>query len=148
MMPFMTVLHTPPAAVRAPWHLRIVGILGLLWNASGLVAFALARQGSVTMTPDETAYYATMPAWETLAWLVGTIGGMVGSILLVLRSRHTVWPFIASLLAVVLSHVWGLAIGRSRVLTHPGALTMSLVVLVLAVLLLAYTRVMRRRGVL
>ena len=49
---------------KAPWHLWVVGILSLLWNASGAYTIMSAQSGAVMdMDPPEVAYYAAQAPW-------------------------------------------------------------------------------------
>lgn len=100
-------IPTPP--LRAPWHFWAVGILGLVWNAYGAFDYFMSKTRgdayftSVGMTPAQIEYYHAMPAWMTVIWAIGVWGAVLGTVLLLLRSRHAVPVFVASLAAYVLS---------------------------------------------
>ena len=47
---------------KAPWHLWVVGLLSLLWNASGAYTIMSAQSGAaMDMDASEIAYYAAQP---------------------------------------------------------------------------------------
>jgi len=79
--------------VKTPWHLWAVGAVSLLWNGLGGYDYTMSMtQGAaylatVGMTPDQIAYHEAMPVWMTAIWAVGVWGGVLGSLLLLLRNK-------------------------------------------------------------
>jgi hypothetical protein len=59
-----------------------------------------------------------------------------------------VWLFALSLSAIVVTNAYELAAATSRVLASRGALIVTVIIVVIAVLELVYARAMARRGVL
>jgi hypothetical protein len=92
------------ATARAPWHLWAVGILTLLWNAIGVMSYMMTHLGkleSLGMTPDQIAYFDSFPAWANAVWAIGVWFCLLGSILLLLRSRYAVTAFAISVIGLV-----------------------------------------------
>ena len=90
--------------IGAPWHLWVVGIVSLLWNAVGVFSYMMTELGqlaSLGMTPEQIAYFETFPAWATAFWALGVWGCLLGSILLLARSRHAVTAFGVSIVGLV-----------------------------------------------
>jgi hypothetical protein len=106
------------ATQRTPWHLWVVGVVGLLWNSFGgydyfmskTVGDAYLRQAG--MTEPQIAYFNAMPDWMTAVWAVGVWGALLGSVLLLVRSKWALHVFIASLAAFVLSLVYAYALSN------------------------------------
>ena len=95
---------------RAPAHLWIVGILSLLWNCFGGYDYTMSRMRNLdylaSMGGDPNtmlAYMDSMPIWVAFGWGLGVWAALLGSILLLMRSRYAVHAFIASLVGMVLS---------------------------------------------
>ena len=95
---------------RAPMHLWIVGILSLLWNCFGGYDYTMSRLRNLdylaSMGGDPNtmlAYIDSMPIWVAFGWGLGVWAALLGSILLLMRSRYAVHAFIASLVGMVLS---------------------------------------------
>jgi hypothetical protein len=90
---------------RAPAHLWIVGVLATLWYAFACYDYFMtqtANQAYLSKFPPEWITYTNgLPAWTTGTWALGVWGGLAGSILLLLRSRFSVWAFALSLVAAV-----------------------------------------------
>jgi hypothetical protein len=100
--------HTVSA--RTPAHLWIVGILSLLWNCFGAYDYTMTRMhnmkylGSMGGDPNQMlAYVQSMPMYGQFGWGLGVWAALVGSVLLLMRSRWALWAFALSLVGMALS---------------------------------------------
>jgi hypothetical protein len=142
------------ASAKAPWHLWLVGVIAILFNAIGVFDFVMFRiegpayLAGAGMTPDQIAHYQGMPVWMTIVWAVGVFGALLASILLLLRSRRAFLVFAVSLAAFLINLL------HSYVLTDGGAIMgrqMAITNVIIAGLLLlfsGYARAMAARHVL
>lgn len=142
------------APVKTPWHVWLVGLIAVLFNAIGVFDFVMSMaqgadyQARAGMTPDQIAHYQQMPGWMTVVWAVGVFGAFLASILLLLRRQWALPVFVLSLAAFLVSLLY------TYVLTDGGAVMgqeMAIASAVIAGLLVffsVYCRVMIRRGVL
>jgi hypothetical protein len=134
---------------RTPWHLWAVAIVALLWNVSGAVTIMLAQAGRLSdISPDEAAYYAAQPRWFVVATDIALIAAVAAAVALLLRKRAAVWLFALSLIAIVVNNTYELGAGTSRMLVDRGALIVTCVIVVIAIMELAYARAMKKRDVL
>jgi hypothetical protein len=134
---------------RTPWHLWAVGILTLLWNGSGAVTILLAQMGRLpNLNPDEAAYYAAQPLWLVIATDIATLAPVAAGVALLLRSQLAVWLFALSFGLILVNNVYELVAGTSRALVNQGALIVTAIIVVIAVLQLVYSNAMRKRGAL
>ena len=138
------------AASRAtPWHLWVVAILTLVWNGSGAVTILMAQTGSrLDMDPHEIAYYANQPTWLVLSTDLATFLPVAAGVALLLRNRAAVWLFALALAAMVFTNIYDVAAGTSLTLGDQGWRNLTIVLVVIALLQLAYAWAMRKRGVL
>ena len=144
---------------RAPLHLWIVGILALLWNAWGGYDYVMTRMRDTeyltSMMPGVDpnallAYVDAYPIYAQIGWGLGVWGGVLGSILLLMRSRDAVWAFAASLLGMALSfgYMYLLA-GPMPGQEDAGIMAyFPLVIVIVGIALLLYARAQHRNGVL
>lgn len=139
--------------VRTPAHLWIVGIAATLWNAMGCFDYVMTQTANAwylsMFTEAQRAYFESFPAWMEGAWAVGVWGGLLGSLLLLMRSRHSIILFALSLLGLAASTVY------QYVMTSPppdmmstSMLVMTAVIWVVAIFLFFYARRMHSAGVL
>lgn len=84
---------------QTPVHLWIVGLLALLWNAFGCYDYLMTMTANQAwtshFTAEQIAYWEGLPSWTAAFWAVGVWGGLVGALLLLIRSRYSVWAFLA-----------------------------------------------------
>lgn len=142
--------ETTAAAAKTPAHLWIVGLVSLLWNAFGATDFLMTnmRQPAwiAQLPPEVIQQIDAYPAWSVIAWGCGTWGALLGSLLLLLRSRFAVHAFALSLAGLAVTTAYQIAAG---VYGFTGAmLAMNLVIWAVAIALLVYALKMRARGVL
>lgn len=139
--------HTPRR--QAPWHLRVVAIVALLWNAAGAYTIMMAQAGRLPdLEPGEVAYYAAQPMWFVVATDIALAGAVAAAIALLLRSRLAVSLFAISLVAIVITNAYDLLAGASRALVSRGALIVTIVIVLIAIVELAYAWSMKRRAIL
>jgi len=140
-----------PSMVRQPAWFWLVAVLALLWNLFGLAMFWF----SVTMTPEQLAQLPQAqrevtegyPAWLWGVHGVAVVTGSLGSLLLLLRRKVALAVFWVSLLAVLALFAYALFPGRMLELMGPAqALPMPLAVIVVAVLLVWFSRRAIARG--
>jgi hypothetical protein len=68
--------------VDTPWHLWLVGVLTLLFNALGIISYLTIKLGwlaEMGMTLSQIAFMETYPAWATTVWAIGVWGAFAGS---------------------------------------------------------------------
>ena len=146
------------AQARTPVHLWIVGILSFLWSCFGCYDYLMTRlrntdylASAMPGVDPNTAldWVNAMPLYAQVGWGLGVWLALLGSILLLVRSRWAIWSYGVSLLGAVLS------LGYQLILAPPlpGAegpiyKLMPIVIILVALALFLYARAMGKRGVL
>jgi hypothetical protein len=137
-----------------PWHLWVVGIIAVLWNGYGAYDYVMTNTGgeeylrSLGMGDDVIAYMNAMPAWMTAVWAIGVWGGVLGSVLLLLRMKWALHVFVASLAAFVLSLIYTYALSNGAEVMPPEAPIMNAVVLIGCLFFVWYAWFAAKRGIL
>jgi hypothetical protein len=140
-------------AVRAPWHLWVVGILSLLWNAMGAFDYLMTQtqnEGYMSQfTPEQLEYFYGFPAWLVAFWALAVWGSVLGSVLLLLRKGWAEGVFLVAFLCMVVTSFYNFVLSDGlQVMGDAFSLIFSAVIFVVAFLLYYYARAMKRRGVL
>ena len=69
-----------------PWHLWLIGIIGGLWSAMGVVSFLLTQMKVEAVMsrfpPQQRAYFESFPWWVVAFWAISVFGGVIGCLLL------------------------------------------------------------------
>lgn len=134
------------------WFRAIVG-LGVLWNVFGVYQFATQTFADETillnagMTAAQAALYTKLPLWMPIAFGVGTIGGLIGTLLLLLLAgrRAATAVLAASLAGYVVLYFGDITEGVFAAFGTPQVVILSSVVAI-AVGLLMLARLAARRG--
>jgi hypothetical protein len=146
-------------SARAPVHLWIVGILSLLWNCFGAYDYVMTRthnmeylKGAMPGVDPNVAleWVESMPMYAQVGWGLGVWLALLGSILLLMRSRWAVWSFGISLVGAIVS------LGYQMLLAPPipgyaesaamKAIPLMIIGIALALFLYAWTQ--EKKGVL
>lgn len=134
---------------KTPWHLWVVGIVAFLWYAMGAATIQMAQLAMLPgLDAGEIAYYAAKPVWLVAVTAIGTYGSVLGSVLLLLRSRAADVVFGLSLAGILAGNIVEFLNGTSRAFANDGAALVTLIVAVGALAVWCYAYSMVRAGVL
>jgi len=141
--------------MRTPWHLWLIGILSLLWNAGGAFDYVMMKTRSsaylAQLSPAQLAFYDGYPFWVNLAWGLGVWGAVLGSLLLLLRTRYAVHAFVLSFLGMAGNFAWGFVISATpmtEMMADAGLfpLIFTIAIVVVGALLIVYALRMAQKG--
>ncbi|MEO6152265.1 MAG: hypothetical protein ABIT09_07635 [Croceibacterium sp.] len=141
-------------SARVPWHLWVVGVISLLWNAYGGYDYVmtetdnLAYFQSMGLGAEELAWTKALPAWSVACWAIGVWGSVLGSVLLLLRSRHAASAFIVSLIGALISFAYQFSIDAPPSMHGGMAMIAPMVITIAIILQWYYARRMTAAGVL
>lgn len=144
--------HAQSPRQRAPWHLWLVGTLGLLFNSVGSFDYFMTQtqnesyRGRFTSEQLEVLY--GFPAWLVVFWALAVWGGALGALLTLLRKRLAVPVLFASLLAMIVTAIHNFASANGLYETGGTGPGFILVIFVVALGLWLYAQAMGARGVL
>ena len=140
--------------VKTPWHLWVVGVLAVLFNAIGPYDYVRTMlEGSAYlagagMTPAQIAYYEALPVWVHAAWAIGVWAAIGAAVLLLLRRKLALPVFALSLGAFSLNMLYTYALGDGgQIIGQQMAVTNVMIAAVL-LFLIWYSWMMSKQGVL
>jgi hypothetical protein len=141
------------ASVSTPWHVWIVGVVALLWNAMGALDYTMTETRNASYmkdsTPEQLAYFYSFPKWVIASWASSVWGGVVGSVALLLRRRWAVPVFAVSLAMMVLTFIHNYVLTDGfTVMGGVVAMIFTLTIVAVGVVLVVYSGWLVRRGVL
>ncbi len=141
--------------MQVPIHLWIVGVVSLFWNMGGAFDYVMTRLGDATYLAEQPAERLAMleqaPFWFAITWPLGVWMSVIGSLLLLVRSRFAGSAFALSLLGLIGSSIYtfGIADGGSMLAVAGTAATVFTIAIPVVLLgLWIYARAMTRRGIL
>lgn len=136
----------------APWHLWVVGILGLLWDSVGAFDYLMTQMQNESymsqFTPEQLEFFYGFPAWLVAFWAIAVWGGVLGTVLLLLRKRVATPVLLVSFLAVIVTAVHNFLLSDGLEIMGSTGAAFSVLIFVIALGLWLYARAMAERGVL
>ena len=96
----------------------IVGVVALLWNGMGVINLVqqMSPAGLATLPPEYQAFIETRPVWAFVGFAVSVIAGVIGAVLMFMRSRMAVSAFILSGIGALLATIPALGGGIMSVI--------------------------------
>ena len=140
--------------MNTPWHIWLIGAASLIWNAFGAYGYVMAQYAPEAylagVGPDQRAYFEGFPTWVTAFWALGVWGAVSGSLLLLARSRFAALAFGLSLIGLLANttHLFATQGAGAVDLLGQGNLTLTAVLIIVAMALWLYARAMAQTGVL
>lgn len=137
-------------AARPPMWLPMLALLGIAWNVFGtvqLVDYATRTHEGLMMqglAPEAAQLYNDLPFWMTIAFAIGSIGGLIGSVLLLVRHRLTLRVLAVSLAGYLTLFMGDVIHGVFKAI--PAQLAILTTVVLFAAALLSLAWVAKQRG--
>ena len=139
-------LRQPP-----PVWFRVVAGLLVLWGLMGCASFYMHTVYGPKLDPQATQwdydFFASMPMWFPAVFAAATIGGLAGSVALILRSKLAKPLYIVSLVAVIIQ--FGYLFVATDLIAHKGAFVATafpIFIAVVAAFQIWFAGLAQRRG--
>jgi hypothetical protein len=116
----------------------LIGSAGLAWNLYGVYQFlqsVLSTKESMLsmgMSEVQAQLMSSYPIWMDVAFAVGTFGGTLGCILLLMKNKFTKSVFLTSLIGYVALFIGDITEGVFAALGAQQVVILSLVLLIAA----------------
>ncbi|MBY5991631.1 hypothetical protein [Ferrimonas balearica] len=138
---------------KTPWHLWLIAVVSLLWNAMGALDYVMTQTRNpeymAQFSQDQLAFFYGFPAWVVAAWALAVWGGVLGSVLLLMRRALAVPVFLLSLLCMVLTTIHNyVMVDGLAVIGDSFSLGFTAVIFIVALLLYLYAKSLAAKGVL
>jgi hypothetical protein len=94
---------------KVPLHYWIVSVVGMLWNAFGGYDYWMTRSRNIDYlsqigdAKEMLAWIDSFPIWAQIGYGLGVWGSVLGSVLMLARSRFAPMAFIVSFFGAVAS---------------------------------------------
>ena len=143
---------TEAQASSTPKHLWIVGILALLWNLMGAYDYLMTETKNEAymskFTPEQLEFFYGFPAWLVVFWAIAVWGSVAGSVLLLMRRKSAVPVFIASFVSMIVTLIHNYGFAGAADITGATGTIFSVIIFVVALGLILYSRNLAGKGVL
>ncbi len=147
----MTTLGDATRA-NAPWHFWVVAVVSLFWNSFGGFDYTMSHVQGVAyyrqmgMNEAQIAYMDAYPVWMHGVWAIGVWGSVLGSILLLLRSRWASLSFVLSTAGAAGALAYTGLVGNGAKIM--GGLMMPAVIVIICLFFVWYAQAMTKQDIL
>ncbi len=135
-----------------PWHLWLIGILGFLWDSGGAFDYLMTQTQNESymsqFTPEQLEFFYGFPSWVVFFWALAVWGGLLGTVLLLLRKRLAVPVLLVSFLSTVVTAIHNYLLANGLEVMGTTGAVFGVLIFVIALGLWLYARAMARKGVL
>jgi len=122
----------------------IIGVAALVWNGLGVMSYIgqayMTDEVRAALPEAERALYENIPTWVTAAFAIAVFGGLIGSAFLLMRKKLARPMFLLSLIAIVVQMSYNLFMSRAAEVYGPGSVVMPIMVILIGVFLLMYSK--------
>ncbi|KGL63308.1 hypothetical protein [Polaribacter sp. Hel1_85] len=130
----------------------VIGIIALIWNLMGVMAYLgqafMTDDMKAALPEDQQALYENIPTWVTAAFAIAVWGGLLACILLLMRKAMAKSIFVISLIGIIVQMVYNFFISGAMDVYGPLEMIMPLMVLVIGVFLVWYSKKCADDGIL
>ena len=136
---------------KPPTSFWIIAAVALVWNLIGLALYYMQVTASDEMLAAaygeaEVEFIKSIPAWATAGYATAVTFGVIGCLLLLLRRTWAIPAFIVSLIGIVVQDVYGFVVADAVGVFGAGSVVLPVIVFVIAVALIVYSRGAKAKG--
>ena len=122
----------------------IIAVAALIWNGLGVMSYLgqafMTDEIKAALPEAERALYENIPTWVTAAFAIAVFAGLLGSIFLLTRKKAARFVFLISLIAILAQMSYNLFMSRAAEVYGPGGVIMPVMVILIGVFLLIYSK--------
>lgn len=130
----------------------VISVIALLWNLVGLLAFAgqmmMTEETLATLPEEQQALYQNIPVWVIVCFAIAVLAGVLGSLLLLFRSRLAVACLFLSLLGVIGQYGHMFFMTKTMEVVGIGAMVLPVLVVIISIALVPFSKLCQRKGIL
>ena len=137
--------------VKPPVWFWVVGVVGLLWNLMGAMAYIgqayMTDEIKAALPADQQALLENIPAWATAAFAIAVWGGVLGCIALLLRKKWARPVLVISLLGILVQMSYSFFMSNALEVYGTGqGMVMPLLIIVIGVVLVLFAKSTQNKG--
>ena len=137
---------------KLPKGFKAIAIIAILWNIMGVYSYFyhiyMPAEEIAKLSEPEQLLYKNIPKWKTIVFFIATVGGLVGSILLLLKQRFATTVLILSLIGIVVSFYYDFFKTNLLEVYGNASIGFPALVTIIGILLVWYSKKMEKQDVL
>lgn len=137
--------------VKPPVWFWVVGVVALLWNLMGAMAYIgqayMTDEVKAALPADQQALLENIPAWATAAFAIAVWGGVLGCIALLLRKKWARSVLVISLLGILVQMSYSFFMSNAlEVYGTAQGMVMPLLIIVIGAVLVLFAKSSQNKG--
>jgi len=128
----------------------VISIIALIWNLMGVDGFVgqatMSERFKSMYTAEQLDIITRLPSWYLVVFGVAVIASALACILMLMKKKSAVKLFQLGLLAVIIQASFNLFINEGRAAYGPFEYTMTILIPVVSILLLLYSKHALKKG--
>tara|TARA_R110000787_G_scaffold32138_4_gene84920 strand:+ start:131 stop:565 length:435 start_codon:yes stop_codon:yes gene_type:complete len=121
----------------------VISILAFLWNIMGVLNYLaqafMTPESLALLSKEEQVMFPEVPAYVTAAFAIAVFGGVLGSLLLLMRKKLSKILFVISFLGIAVQMTYGFMTAENYDSYGPGGIYMPIFIIVLGAFLIWYS---------
>jgi hypothetical protein len=130
--------------IKPPFGFWVISIIALLWFLMDLSAFAMRvfmlEESLATMPENQQQLYVLMPQWVNFVFAAEVFGGVLGSLLLLVKKRWALPLFIVSIIGVIGQTFYVYFLSDAISLMGTPAIVMPLLAIAIGISIIVFTK--------
>jgi hypothetical protein len=133
-----------------PRSFYIIGIVALIWNLIGVMAYVMQvtmSDAALAALPEEQqAFIQNSPVWVTAAYAIAVNAGALGCVLLLVRQSWAYLVLVVSFAGIVIQNLYGYFMGGAVDVYGAAGVGLSVTVLAIGAFLIWYAKGATEKG--
>jgi len=137
---------------KTPIWFWILGVIALLWNLMGLMAFVMqmtmTEEAMAAFPPEQQELFKNIPSFVYIFFGLAVIAGVLGCVLLLMRNKLAVPVLALSLLGVLVQYGHMFFMTNTMEIMGAAAMAMPALVVVISIALVPYATMCKQKSLL
>lgn len=135
---------------KIPTWFYIIAVVALIWNCMGVVAYLaetfMSDEIFSSFTKEVQELYNKRPYWVTGAYAIAVFGGVLASMLLLIRKKAAKTIFLISLAGVIAQNVYTFFMSNALKVLGTSSLYFPVLIIVIAAFLFLFSNYAKKKG--
>ena len=127
-----------------PRSFYIIGIVALIWNLIGVMAYVMqvtmSDAAMAELPAEQQAFIQNSPVWVTAAYAIAVNAGALGCVLLLVRQSWAFLVLVVSFAGIVIQNLYGYFMGGAVDVYGAAGVGLSVAVLAIGAFLIWYAK--------
>ncbi|MEP0213441.1 MAG: hypothetical protein ABJD66_09530 [Cellulophaga sp.] len=135
---------------KIPVWFWVIAVIALIWNCMGVMAYIaeayISDEIFSSFTKEVQELYNKRPSWVTGAYAIAVFGGVLASMLLLIRKKAAKTVFLISLAGIIAQNVYTFFMSNALKVLGTSSIYFPIMIIVIAVFLFLFSNYATKKG--